>query len=680
MSTTGFSFPRVMRSGLRLRHATGALLLVLAIAGEARHDSTQINMLDLSLEQLMEIEINTASRRPSSWREQPGVITVFTADDMVAMGARTLLDVVQRIPGTSLGIDGRNSIGLMMRGNWTLEGKILVLLNDMPLNELLYGSWSPLPYIPVGQLDRVEVLRGPGSTQYGGSAQLAVIRIFTRQPTGQNQGQIDYTAIDQSGELTQMVGLTQRFASGELQGALNISANRGVWGNETWIDTTGSAIDTAAANTNGSTLALTANLSSRDHLQLYHEQFDINAIQGFGIAEPQGTVVLNRTLSSYSHDWNAGANLIISPRLFYRHDNLRVRAPEEPTVFDVTSENMGAGLDLQWDYDVHNQLTAGVEYQLEQARASTTTGPFFPQPTERYFGDSDEVDYERSSVYGDWNLKLGHYVLTLGARASHHQSAGDALTPRAGLTRASDNWHFKWLYGEAFREPNIETIHYGTSTASIEPERTVVHEIEVGHRLLAKGYLTVSVFDQRVHDPIIFSQDQIDEFTYYNHPSMDTYGAELQYLYRTQGFSLQANYSWTRSNDDDLAVYDVPQHAGQYIGAPEQVGNLWLTVATPVQHLSSMLGMRYVGSRHALDFDPVLAQTQPDFPLSMQRLDAEFTVNVALRYEISAATLTLGVDNLFDEEQLMPQPYSGFSTPFPYGSRGIWLRGEWEWR
>lgn len=671
--------PLFRHSFFLLPYAVGALILLLAEPGQAGHDRQQQSMFDMSLEDLMQVEVDTASRRPSTWREQPGVITVFSADDMVAMGARTLLDVVQRIPGTSLGIDGRNSIGLMMRGSWTLEGKILVLLNDMPLNELLYGSWSPLPYIPVGQLDRVEVLRGPGSTQYGGSAQLAVIRIFTRQPTGRNDGQLDYTAIGQSGEPTQMLGLSQRFASGEMQGALNISANRGVWGNETWVDNLGQEVSTADADTDGSTLALTADLGRRDHLQLYHEQFDINAIQGFGTAEPQGMVVLNRSLLSYSHDWKPGATLTLSPRLAYRHDNLRVRAPEEPTVFDMTSQSMGGGLDLKWNYDAHNLLSAGFEYLLETAEANSVSGPFFPQPTELYFGNSSDQDYERSSVYGDWNLQLGDYVLILGARASHHQYAGNAVTPRAGLTRASDNWHFKWLYGEAFREPNIETINYGTSTEYISPERTVAHEIELGHRLLENGYLTLSLFDQRIRDPIIFNQDRIDEFTYNNNPDMYSQGAELQYLYRAEGFSLQANYSWTHSNDDDLQVYDVPQQSGQFIGAPAHVGNAWLSLSTPVAHLSAMLGARYVGSRQALDFDPVLAQTQPDFPLGMQRLDAEFTVNAALRYEIRATTLTLGVDNLFDEEQYMPQPYSGFSTPFPYGSRSIWLRGEWEW-
>lgn len=684
MTTPHFKHLRFKNVRFILCQTLGSLAFLLPASYPAlaagSHAGSHVDMLDLSLEQLMEIEIDTASRRPSTWREQPGVVTVFSADDIAAMGARTLLDVVQRIPGTSLGIDGRNSIGLMMRGNWTLEGKILVLLNDMPLNELLYGSWSPLPYIPVHQLDRVEVLRGPGSTQYGGSAQQAVIRIFTRQPSGGNDGQIDYTGIDQAGAYTQMAGLSQRFATGNLQGAVNISANRGAWGNETWIDNTGTPVSTSAADTNGSTLALTADLSQRDHLQVYHEQFDIDAIQGFGTMQPRDTVVLNRTLLNYVHDFSPTSSLNLSPRLTYRHDNLRVQAPQEPTAFDVTAESLGGGLDMTWDANAANQLNAGFEYLQETAAANRTDGPFFPAPTEQYFNGDDAVGYERSSVYGDWNLTLGNYILILGARASHHQYAGHAVTPRAGLTRASDNWHFKWLYGEAFREPNIETIHYGTRTESIRPERTAVHEIEVGHRLPEKGYLTLSLFDQRIRDPIIFSQDQIDEFTYYNNPTLHSYGTELQYIYRTGRFSLQANYSWTRSNDDALPVYDVPGQSGQFIGAPAQVGNVWLSTPTPIDRLTAMLGTRYVGSRRALDYDAGLAITQPDFPLSMQRLDAELTFNAALRYDIRNTSLTLGVDNLTDEEQRMPQPYSGFSTPFPFGSLAVWLRAEFAWR
>ncbi len=663
-----------------LTRLTVVVTALLACQGHAA-SSSGTNLLDLSLDQLMQVKIDTASKHASQWRDQPGIITIFSAEDMAAMGARTLLDVLQRIPGTSLGIDGRNSIGLIMRGNWTLEGKIMVLLNGQPMNELLYGSWSPLPYMPVSQLDRVEVLRGPGSTQYGGSAQLAVIRIFTRQPSGDQPGRADYTAIDQSGQLTQMLGLSQRLATDQLQAVVSASLNRGAWGNEHWTDSLGQRADTADADTHGGTLALSADYRDSDHLQLYHEAYDLDPIQGFGIAQPASTLDLKRTLLSLSHDAELKPQLTLTPRLNYRVDNVRLVAPEELTTFDIGSKSMGGALEFSWEYTPHSSLNGGVDYQRESAQANETQGPYFLAPTERYFGNDDQVDYERRSFYTDWNTSLGDYHLTLGARRSHHQYAGNATTPRLGLTRSSDNWHVKWLYGEAFREPNIETIHYGSRAERLKPERTRVNEIELGHRLFEQGYLTLSLFAQSVQDPIIFSQDTLNALAYNNNATMHTHGAELQYLYRGDGFSLQANYSWTQSNDSDLPVYQAEGPSGQYLGAPAQVANLWLSVNTPIEHLSGQFGARYVGQREATVYDPALTGGLPDtLPLSQQTLQSEFTINTGLRYDFSDGSLSLGIDNLFDRAQQMPQPYAGGSTPFPFNSRALWLRGEWCWQ
>ncbi len=673
--------PRLRTKGCRSSHRQSGFRLLIGVmalvcvssAGAADRVS---DLLNLSLEELMQVRIDTASERPSTWREQPGIITVFTAEDMVAMGARTLLDVVQRIPGTSLGVDGRNSIGLMMRGNWTLEGKILVLLNDMPLNELLYGSWSPLPYMPISQLERVEVLRGPGSTKYGGSAQLAVIRLYTREHD--TQGQVDYTQINQSGTDTGLLGFTDSIRTDNVATTITGSVNHGHWGRETWIDNVGERVDTADAATQGSTLALTTDIHEDTRAQLYLENFDIDAIQGFGTNDPRGTIALNRVLMSASHDAHLSDTWTLTPRVGYRSDDLLVKAPTEPTVFDMTARSITAGFDATYAYADSDSFTWGADYQYQNAVANKTTGPYFSLPTDRYFGDDDTQAYSSRSLYVNWDKALGNYRLALGGRASHHQYAGNALTPRLGLTRAEDNWHFKWLYGEAFREPNIETIHYGTDSESLKPERTVVHELEFGHRVLADGYLTLSVFDQQIKDSIIFSQDELNVFAYNNNPEMHTRGAELQYLYRVDGFSLQANYSIAQSNDNDLSLYDVQGRSGQYLGAPAEVANLWCSVDTPVQDLAAFAGLRYVGTRTAMQYDAVLVGGS-GFPISQQTLDAELTFNAGLRYTFAGAAFTLGVDNLTNERQWMPQPYEGASTPFPYGSRSVWARAEWRW-
>lgn len=659
------------RTGSSIVLAAFSLLICSATnASQAPED-----ILSLSLEELMAITVTTGSDKASSWREQPGLITVFHADDISAMGAKTLLDVMQRIPGTSLGIDVRNSIGLMMRGNWTLEGKILVLMNDMPLNEPLYGSWSPLPYVPADQLDRVEVLRGPGSSKYGGNAQMAVIRIYTRQH--EEKGRVAYTQINQAGTNTGMLSFSDGFSTDAIKASVSGSINNGHWGNEVWIDNTGVAANTSDADTDGGTLALNIDVNKHTHYQMYYEKYDLNVLQGIGTSDPSSIMDLQRLMMSLSHDFYPLSDFMLTPHMNYRQDSIVLNAPMEPTVFDVSAITADGGFDASWQYSSLSSISFGANYQYQSATANETSGPYFLLPASQYFNGEGQKSYSTYSLYGNIDQEIGLYHLIVGARSSHHQYAGSALTPRVGLTRATDAWHFKWLYGEAFREPNIETIHYGTAAEVVRPERTAAHEFELGHKLLNNGYLTMSLFQQKVNDTIILSQDKVGQFTYNNNATLHSHGVDIQYLYKISGFSFNANYSYTKSNDDDIPLYDVKGRSGQYLGAPAQVGNFWLSVAAPLENLSFLLGGRYVGSRTANNYDASLVGVLMP-PISQQQLPAETTLNAGVRYAFKKATITLGVDNITNEKQWLPQPYEGLSTPFPFGGRAIWMRGEWK--
>lgn len=662
--------------GHRLTAVVLAAAAAVAQAGAPRGDDLD-QLLSLPLKELMQIPVSTASDRASPWRDQPGVLTVFSGADIRSMGAKTLLDILQRIPGTSLGIDGRNSIGLVMRGNWTLEGKILVLMDDMPINELLYGAWSPLPFIPVSRIDRVEVLRGPGSAKYGGNAQLAVIRIYSRQYDN-NRASVDYTQLTQSGTGSGMLSAGGNFSVGELKTTINGSANDGHWGNERWIDNTGTAYDTDAASTSGATLALDSRWRD-SRFKAYHEDFSLDPIQGFGAADLDSSIDIARTRMMLSQEITPASTLRLSPALHWRDEHLELTSPAEPTVFDIGAHSLRGAIDASWNVTASSSLAFGADYEDQQARANETSGPFFTAPTAQYFNGRREQSYYSHSYYGDWDLVIGDYRFTAGARVSDHSYAGDRITPRFGLTRTTNTWHVKWLYGRAFREPNIETIHYGTTTEKLDPEITIVHEIELGYQLQQQGYLTLSLFDQRNRDSIIFTQDRLGELTYNNSSTLRTEGVELQYLYKSERLSLQLNYSRVHSNDNGIPMYDVVDRSGAFLGTPEQVANLWLEAVTPIEHLSLLLGLRHVGARSALLFDATLAVPPGSPALTQGRIDAENTINAGARYDLAPLTLTAAVDNVTDEKQLMPQPYTGNSTPFPYASRTFWLRGEWRW-
>src|SRR6185503_20212783 len=80
----------------------------------------------------------------------------------------------------SVGVDAVKKEGIGVRGNWGHEGKVLLLIDGQQMNETLYSTNQLGNHYPVDQIERIEIIRGPGSAIYGGYAELAVINVITR--------------------------------------------------------------------------------------------------------------------------------------------------------------------------------------------------------------------------------------------------------------------------------------------------------------------------------------------------------------------------------------------------------------------------------------------------------------------------------------------------------------------
>ena len=127
-----------------------------------------------------EEKVAIASLFQSGIYEAPGVITVITDEDIKNGGYRDIMEVLNRIPGFNLAADVQNGISFGVRGNWAEEAKLLFLLDGMPLNELSYGTFLIAQRVPLLNIKRIEVIRGSGSSKYGGIAALGVINIITK--------------------------------------------------------------------------------------------------------------------------------------------------------------------------------------------------------------------------------------------------------------------------------------------------------------------------------------------------------------------------------------------------------------------------------------------------------------------------------------------------------------------
>lgn len=624
-------------------------------------------LLNMPLTELMNITVDTAGNLSSPWRNQPGIITIFTASDIQGMGARTLRDVLLHIPGVSLGMDNHNAVGLMLRGNWTLEGKIQYLVNDIPVNDVIFGTFPVPPYIPADQLDRVEILRGPGSVKYGDSAQLAVIRIYTRNQAG--DAHISLTGMDQSGARTGIVNFNKRFTLDAGSLALAGSINNGHWGAGTWLDNQGTSVDVATIGTDGSNLAADLDLRGTK-VQLYYNDYSMDAVQNFGTYSPAETVRFSQTNVAASHEFAVAQSWSLRPRMSYHNESTwqALAAPH----YDIRGERVDATLDATNRYAADASVSLGYYYELLRARSvesAYTPGLYYPE--------SGWVQYTGSALYGNWDFKVGDFNLSLGARASEHQYAGSSVTPRLGLTRSSEEWHVKWLYGTASRDPNLEQInpqnHLQQDT--LKAEHTAVSEVEFGHTLSKRSYLTLSLFDQRIKNPIIYLPNP-GGFT--NNVPVKSRGAELQYWYRGDRVTAQANYSYSRTNNGDGPIlYYAQGQSRKFLGAASQIANLWAEWRTSMPGLSVMADARYLGARTAFAFNAALGAT------TQQLLPAEKTLNLAMRLKLTPLILSGGIHNVGNVKQFIPQPYDASvpgtpgSTPFPVDGRELWMRIEW---
>jgi outer membrane receptor for ferrienterochelin and colicin len=115
----------------------------------------------------------------------PSTITVYTKADIEALGARNLLDLIRLTPGfAEIGDNNERLVGTRGASSTTLQD-VLFLINGHRLNDILTNTTAP-DWISLDYVEQVELVRGPGSALYGGSAFSGVVNIITKNGRFQN--------------------------------------------------------------------------------------------------------------------------------------------------------------------------------------------------------------------------------------------------------------------------------------------------------------------------------------------------------------------------------------------------------------------------------------------------------------------------------------------------------------
>jgi outer membrane receptor for ferrienterochelin and colicins len=168
---------------------------------QEQSDTSSTDLMSLSLEQLLNVKIKTASKYEEKESDAPAIVSVLTRDEISRFGGMSLVNILNRIPGLiSSYVSFSDVTTIAPRGDQVkgTSGHVLFLLNGRPVREILEGgiSCDILNVFPVDIIERIEVIKGPGSVLYGSDAFSAVINIITRNA---EKNEVSIKTITQAG-------------------------------------------------------------------------------------------------------------------------------------------------------------------------------------------------------------------------------------------------------------------------------------------------------------------------------------------------------------------------------------------------------------------------------------------------------------------------------------------------
>jgi iron complex outermembrane receptor protein len=688
-------FPRRVARGARRPARAAALGASLVLAAPAAQAA---ELWDLSLAELGKIRITsiaTGTRTPVD--KAPAVASVITADDILAMGATDLDQVLESVPGLHVTrSDQAYTPRYVIRGiSSPYNPQTLVLVNGIPLTSLFVGNrgnvWGGMP---VRAIARIEIIRGPGSALYGADAFAGVINIVTKSR--------------QELEGTQVIARTGSFETRALSlehGARVAGVDVGLVveaeSTDGWRETVGrdrqslfdqfygtsASLAPGPANTGKRMLEARLDLA-RGESRLragYQGRYDLGTGPGiFEALDPRGRAGSERFNADFSWsraeltpDWGLDA------RVSYYRGSQETRdvlllppgaaVPDAGNVLHVFPQGLSGNpgfrednvrLDVSGRYDGAAghvvRLGAGA-YRGDMFKVTETKNFYAdlsPRPGLEDVSDSAETylpERDRRSVYvfaqDEWKLAPA-WQLTSGLRYDHYSDFGDTANPRLALVWAPDNrYSTRLLYGRAFRAPALAELFTASNpvalgNAQLAPETLDSYELAFTHNVSATLLYTANVFHYRINDLITFVPTGLGTLQAQNAGRRRGSGVELEADYSPRdSLRLLLNLSWQRAEDADT---------GRTVGeAPEQelyVRSEWQL--QPGWRLDSQLTWngeqeRAVGDARA----PVAATAVVD--LTLRRTDV-----------IAGLDLAAAVRNLLDEDVREPSPGPGPAFPF----------------
>jgi len=455
---------------------------------------TEKDIFDLSIEELMQVRISLATKTEETVLTVPSTITVFEKSDIKALGLKNAFDVMNFVPGFQM--TRGDWVGAVpkehARGVYLDNGYILVMVNGERLNEISFGKASVYtPHIPTEIIERIEVIRGPGSALYGSNAFLGVLNIITKTTGKQltvSLGENGYQQLSTS---------FQTSLSDDLRLHSNISAEKS--DGQQYTSLLNREVKDPYKN---KYLEFGAQYKS-SHINVRYSENELNEflnLGGYSVDNIHKSSSLS--LSGKSKVWQ-NENQQLTVKASYSLFKIKAAGMVLPKDAGIISDDFLIGpywrtestdisADHSWEINKEISLNSGIEYrkasQFQSGNAVTHYDfqrELIIPIDENYLGEivvikrtpesgSLNQSHEMQGIYSQlkWQIKQ-NISLFLGSRYDNVKGIDHKLSPRGAIVwQLNPNNTLKLQYGESFRTPVNNELYSNDNITTGNPSLT----------------------------------------------------------------------------------------------------------------------------------------------------------------------------------------------------------------
>lgn len=492
---------------------------------------------DVALERI----VVTPSKVEESAEDVGRTVDVVTSRDMERGGAQNLADALSDLTSVNISnYGGPNALkSIRMRGSTAAQ--VLVLMDGRPINNPRDGEVD-LSDIPLDNIDRLEVVHGPGSSLYGSSAMGGVVNIITKNPPKDGQRGELYSSFGTARTYVERMSYGAKIAkfgyliSGGYQSSEGFRAN-------------------SELNAKDSNLKLGYELNGENNLSLnsgfYKSRVGAPGSTSFADADDKQNKL--KRFFDLSWDFRPDTQTGVSARAYQNYDRLEFMENSTTYTKDIHGTTV-RGLGLQFDrqlIDIY-RLVCGFDY-VKNLNDSTTSAKH------RYYVRAGYLENHLDLFHNKLNVNLS-------ARVDDYSNFGTELNPSLTLLyKLNNSVKLHGLVSRSFRAPTFNDLYWPNTgweagNPNLRPEKGVTEEAGVEAKI--NSYLTsgLTYFHSKYKQLIQWSPDANDVWQPVNVNSAVMDGVEYtNRIFITDSLDLDLDYTFLLARDKRTHKYLVYQ-------------------------------------------------------------------------------------------------------------------------